>query len=70
MSTNAPKPHLRYAELREWLSNNGVSHYKLRSLISQGVIKTSYVGGGTAYYNADQVKRDVLDALDSAEVSR
>lgn len=70
MSTSAPKPHLRYAELKDWLQTNGVSHYKLRSLLSQGVIKTSYVGGGTAYYNADQVKRDVLDALDSAEVPR
>jgi hypothetical protein len=61
---------LRYAELKDWLQENGVSHYKLRSLLNQGVIKTNYVGGGTAYYNADQIKRDVLDRLDDAQISR
>ena len=65
MSTPSPKPHLRYAELKEWLQANGVSRYKLLSLLEQGIIKPNFVGGGTAYYNADQVKRDVLDALDS-----
>ena len=64
MSTSPPKPHLRYADLKEWLQANGVSHYKVRSLISQGVIKTQHVNGGRAFYNADQVKRDVLDHLD------
>ena len=64
MSTTPPKPHLRYAELREWLQANGVSQYKLKSLLAQGVIKANYIGGGCAYYNADQIKRDVLDALD------
>ena len=64
MSTTAPKPHLRYAELREWLQANGVSQYKLRSLLTQGVIKSNYVGGGYAYYNADQIRRDVLDPMD------
>lgn len=70
MSTTPPKPHLRYAELKDWLSENGVSHYKLRSLVNQGVIKTNYVGGGYAFYNADQIKRDVLDALDGAQTSQ
>jgi predicted transcriptional regulator len=70
VSTSPPKPHLRYAELKDWLQKNGVSHYKLRSLLNQGVIKTNYVGGGTAYYNADQIKRDVLDALDGASISQ
>jgi predicted transcriptional regulator len=70
MSTSAPKPHLRYTELKDWLQKNGVSHYKLRSLLNQGVIKTNYVGGGYAYYNADQIKRDVLDHLDGAPVSQ
>ena len=69
MSTTPPKPHLRYAELKEWLQANGVSQYKMKSLLSQGVIKANHIGGGCAYYNADQIKRDVLDALD-AEIVR
>jgi len=64
MSTVAPKPHLRYAELREWLRENGVSHNKLRVLLTDGIIKRQYVNGGRAFYNADQIKRDVLDPLD------
>ena len=64
MSTGAPKPHLRYAELREWLRENGVSHNKLRVLLTDGIIKRQYVNGGRAFYNADQIKRDVLDPLD------
>jgi hypothetical protein len=67
MSIPSPKPHLRYAELKEWLFANGVSQYKLRSLVAQGVIKPNYVGGGYAYYNADQIKRDVLDPMDGPE---
>jgi hypothetical protein len=70
VSTPSPKPHLRYAELKEWLQANGVSGYKLRSLLAQRIIKPNFVGGGTAYYNADQIKRDVLDPLDGAEVAR
>jgi hypothetical protein len=64
MSTSAPGPHLRYAELRQWLQENGVSEYKLRSMLALGVIQSKIVAGGKAYYNADQVKRDVLDQLD------
>lgn len=64
MSTSAPKPHLRYAELREWLYENGVSHNKLRLLLTEGVIRRIYLKGPRALYNADQVKRDVLDPLD------
>jgi hypothetical protein len=60
---------LRYAELKDWLQKNGVSQYKLRTLLNQGVIKTIYVGGGTAYYNADQIKRDVLDRLDGSQTN-
>jgi hypothetical protein len=64
MSTSAPRPHLRYAELREWLFQNGVSHNKLRVLLTEGVIKRVYLNGARALYNADQVKRAVLDPLD------
>jgi hypothetical protein len=70
MSTSPPKPHLRYSELKDWLQENGVSLYKLKILLNQGVIKPNYVGGGSAYYNADQIKRDVLNQLDGAEVPR
>jgi hypothetical protein len=55
---------LRYAELREWLFENGVSHNKLRVLLTVGVIKRVYLNGSRALYNADQVKRAVLDPLD------
>jgi hypothetical protein len=64
MSTIAPGPHLRYADLKGWLRENGISEYKLKSLLTQGVIKTQHLNGGRAFYNADQVKRDVLDHLD------
>lgn len=64
MSTPSPKPHLRYAELKEWLQANGVSGYKLRSLLAQGIIIPQFVGGGYAYYNADQIRRDVLEAIE------
>jgi hypothetical protein len=33
-------------------------------MLTLGMIKTIYVNGGRGYYNADQVKRDVLDQLD------
>jgi hypothetical protein len=69
MSTSAPKPHLRYAELKDWLCENGISEHKLKGMLTVGMIKKQYVNGGTAYYNADQVKRDVLDLLDDAEIS-
>jgi hypothetical protein len=69
MSTSAPGPHLRYAELKGWLRENGVSKHKLTILLADGVIKRHYVNGGTAYYNAEQVKRDVLDPLDGAEAT-
>jgi len=64
MSTAAPKPHLRYSELRDWLQTNGVSEHKLKGMLTSGFIKAVYLNGGRAYYNADQVKRDVLDPLD------
>jgi predicted site-specific integrase-resolvase len=70
MSTSAPGPHLRYAELKEWLRENGISEYKLKGMLTLGMIKTNYVNGGRAYYNAEQVKRDVLDLLDDAEISK
>jgi hypothetical protein len=41
----------------------------MKSLLSQGVIKPNYVGGGYAYYNADQIRRDVLDPMDGGQRS-
>ncbi len=67
MSTSAPRSHLRYAEMENWLRENGISKHKLAILMADGVIKRQYLNGGAAYYNADQIKRDVLDPLDGAE---
>ncbi len=59
----APALHMRYSQLEEWLKLNGVSRYKLELWLAKGVIKGHVVDGGRFYYNAAEVKRDVLDKL-------
>lgn len=63
MSTKAPGINLRYGQLKIWLGENGISEYKMLMLMTQGIIKRRQLGGGEAYYNAEEVQRDVLDRL-------
>ena len=66
MSTKAPKWHLRYGELKTWLKENGISEYKLLVMMDRGIIKSYHTAGGWAYYNAEEVRRKVLDPLEPA----
>jgi predicted site-specific integrase-resolvase len=68
-AVEAPAPHLRYGQLEEWLKANGISRYKLGLLIAKGVIKAHALAGGRYYYNAAEIKRDVLDQLKSEGVT-
>ena len=69
MSTTPPKPHLRYGELKQWLQENGITEYYLKELLNSGVIKIIHLkNNGRGFYNARQIKRDVLDLLDAQDV--
>ena len=50
-------------ELLTWCKENGVAVNNTRKLIRDGVIEVADWGGGgnRRYFNAEQVKRDVLE---------
>jgi hypothetical protein len=62
MSTEAPTEFMRYGTMREWLKQNGFPECEIMRMIAKGLIQARPIRpGGRAWYNASQIKRDVLN---------
>ena len=62
MITEPPQTWMRLGELLNWCQANGVTRRATRKLIDEGVIEAApWSHDRWKFYNADQVRRDVLE---------